>query len=105
VASIDTQLLQQTLIGALGTALLAVLGWLSVQGRKALRNLGKTRVQIAEEDLKEAVGKLEEAHKTPDATDDLAGQKDLAEAKSDLRKARSLNAVLDILGEDDPKAP
>lgn len=86
----------------LTAAVAALVTWLATTGRKAIANIGKTKVQIATAALEEAVRRFAEAKATEDPSDDAAAAAALDKAKHDMETARLLKAVTDAAEE--PKA-
>ena len=76
-------------------ALAALLTWLATSGRRAIKNIGKTKVEIAQSDLERAMVRFMEAKATADPQDDIVAQQALDKAQSEANKAQIIKAVTD----------
>ena len=76
-------------------AVTALVTWLATAGRQAIRNIGKTKVEIATHDLEDATRRFMEAKATADPSDDVAAQVALDRAKHGMEKAQIVKAVTD----------
>lgn len=84
------------IVAPLVTAAIASVGtWAVVAFRKSAKNLGKTEVEIDEEELVEAERAVEAAKITPDTKDDEVAKAVVEKAKRKLANAKRWQAVLD----------
>lgn len=72
--------------------------WAATGGRRAIRNLGKTEVELADEELERAMSRAERAHKNDDPTDDAAADAAVEKARAFRARARRMNAIADAFG-------
>ncbi len=85
---------------ALGTTIGgALLAWVGMAARKAIKNYGKTDVEIAQADLDDKTKKYEDALKTADPCDDVAAAKAKAVAEEHLAFAKRVQAITDAIGD------
>lgn len=71
--------------------------------RNAIKNFGKTELQIRMDAERKALTALEVARQTPDPTDDLPAEQAALLAQHKLDMARRLNSITDGLAEQPPK--
>jgi len=91
---------QKILIG-IGTAIGGgCLTWLATGGRKAIRNYGKTELEIAEAHLDDALKRAEKAAATPGKEDDAQAAADVASARRIVEKMKRLSAITDGFGQE-----
>ena len=95
-----SQEIQDVIKMALASAVTGLVAWIGVSSRKAIRNYGKSNVQIAEEELVAAQTKVEAAKATPEFEDDKAAEAREHEAAQHLSSAKKLRAITDSFGED-----
>lgn len=86
-------------LAAVGSAILA---WAGFAARRAVKNWGKTSLEIANDKLEDAVKDHERARETPDPDDDKATEAAVREAKRSVELMRRLGAITDAVGDTDP---
>ena len=91
----------QKILVAIGTALArGCLTWMATSGRRIARNLGKTELALAEEQLDAALKRAEKAHANDNPRDDADADAAVAAAKRMRERARRLKAIADAVGEE-----
>lgn len=96
--------LQNILLGVAGAGVTGLVAWLGLFGRKAIKNLGKTKLEIALEEQAEANKRLEAALKTADPTDDRAALLLIEAAKRHVDTAKLIKGITDAAGDAEVKA-
>jgi len=81
----------------------ALLMWGVPAIRRAVRNWGKTEVQLADEDLELAIKYAEDAKRTPGVDDDKTANEIVARARKHRENAKRLAGLADSLAGEDPK--
>lgn len=92
--------IQKILIGLAGGALTGLVAWAGLALRKAARNVGRTEVELAIDELKDALAEERRAKKTPGKDDDAAAAEHVRLTKKRVEKAKRLKALLDAAGSD-----
>lgn len=87
----------------LPTLILAMVAAVGFGVRRAIKNFGKTELQIRMDAEQKALTALEAARKTPDPADDLPAEQAALLAQHKLDMARRLNSITDGLSEQAPK--
>ena len=77
----------------------ALLTWVGLTVRKAIRNRGKTELDLADEVLDEAMRRAEAAHASADPKDDADADAAVARAKTIRAHALRLKAIADAIGD------
>lgn len=95
--------LKQVLIGLAGAAITGLATWAGLALRRAAKNVGRTELQLAIDELNEAVEEEKAAAKTPGLDDDALAAKHKAAAKKRVEKSKRLKALLDAAGEEPPE--
>lgn len=85
--------LAATLLGGLCT-------WAGLSARRAFKNVGRTELEIAADDLRAALEAERLALANSDPSDDAAAKKAVALAKARVEKAKRMKALLDAAGGD-----
>ena len=91
---------QKIIAGLIGAACAGLPLWLFVTLRRSARNAGRTELEIALDELRDAVDAERKAKETVDPADDIAEARCVALARARVTKARRLKALLDALAGD-----
>lgn len=92
--------IQKVLIGVGGAVVTGLVTWAGLALRKAARNIGRTELEIALDDLKQALEEERVAKATPSTDDDASAAAHKVAAKKRVEKAKRLKALLDAAGEE-----
>lgn len=87
--------LKKVLIGVAGAALTGLVTWAGLALRRAARNVGRTELEIALDDLKQADAEERAAAATAEKGDDDAAKAHKLAAQKKVEKAKRLKALLD----------
>ncbi len=90
--------LEKLLMPFVTAALGGLCAWGAVSLRKAARNVGRTELEIALDDLRQAEEETRLAKATPGDADDKAAAAHAALARSRVQKTKRLKALLDAAG-------
>lgn len=93
--------IQKILIGVGGAVVTGIVTWAGLALRNAAKNVGRTELQIALDDLHDAIEEEKAAAKTPGTEDDALAQKNKVAAKKRVEKAQRLKALLDAAATDE----
>lgn len=86
----------------LGAGALLVGGWAAPRAYRALRNVGKTKIKIAEEKLAEAQKRAREAHANADPNDDATHDAAVVRAQKARESAEYWAAVANGIADEKP---
>lgn len=94
------------LVPVLTAAVASLVTWAGLAGRKAIKNFGKTEVEIDEAELVEAEKAVAAAKLTPDdPLDDKIALAIREKAQRRLNNAKRWQALTDAIGDTSPSTP
>jgi hypothetical protein len=92
----------KVLVPILTAAVGGIVAWLATSGRRAIKNFGKTEIDIACDDLERALLDLTNAQATPDTADDEKAKEKVEAARKRVKAVQRLKGILDAFGAEEP---
>src|SRR4051812_42405977 len=101
---LSQDLINQAILGAATAAGGALITWALTRGSRALRNFGKTKLQVALEEQSKAMDKVKAAALTADTSDDKLAAAAKAVADRHVDNAKLVSSITDTVADAAPAA-